>query len=155
MEDLCFHKFPRDENLKQQWLIKIKLRTIHSIQRVRMCHAYCFGRSPGSKKIRFQLTLNKTFCSTLPLLTHQRLKHRQRTKIFKKIVLSKYSILTIAKFGPPVSDFSTRISKSYAPTDSEHKFHKTVIENWLSIKLNLGSSWLGTCSHNHYTMFNH
>ena len=36
-------KFPRDENRKQQWLIKIKRRNIQSIQHVRMCHAYCFS----------------------------------------------------------------------------------------------------------------
>ena len=38
-----FHKFSRDENLKQQWLIKIKCRNIQSIQHARMCHAYYFG----------------------------------------------------------------------------------------------------------------
>ena len=37
-----FHKFPRDENLKQQRLIKIKRRNIQSIKHARMCHAYCF-----------------------------------------------------------------------------------------------------------------
>ena len=34
-----FHKFPRDENLKQQW----KRRNIQSIQHIRMCHTYCFS----------------------------------------------------------------------------------------------------------------
>ena len=34
----------------------------------------------------------------------------------------------------------TRISKCYAPTDSEHKFNETEIENWLHIGYNLGSS---------------
>ena len=38
-----FYKFSRDENLKQQWLIKIKYRNIQSIQHARMCHAYYFG----------------------------------------------------------------------------------------------------------------
>ena len=51
-------------------------------------------------------------------------------------------------------EFSTRILKLYAPTDSEHKFHKTGVENCLSIGSNLRSSSLGTRSHNHYTMFN-
>ena len=41
----------------------------------------------------------------------------------------------------------------YDPTDSEHKFHKTKIENWLSTGFELDFPWLGTYSHNHYTMF--
>ena len=47
----------------------------------------------------------------------------------------------------------TRISKFYAPTDSEHKFDKTEVENWLPIGYNLGLSWLGTRTHNHNSMF--
>ena len=46
---------------------------------------------------------------------------------------NKYSIITVIELGPPVSKSSTRISKFYAPTDSEQKFHKTGIENWLPI----------------------
>ena len=39
--------------------------------------------------------------------------------------------------------------------DSEHKIHKTRIENWLSIGFELESSdWEPTYSHNHYIMFN-
>ena len=34
--------FPREENLKQQWLIKIKHGNIQSKQDVRMYHAYHF-----------------------------------------------------------------------------------------------------------------
>ena len=30
---------------------------------------------------------------------------------------------------PPVPEFLTKILKSYAPTDSEHKFHKAGMEN--------------------------
>ena len=37
---------------------------------------------------------------------------------------------------PPVLESSTRISKFYAPTDSEHKFNKTEMENWLPIGYN-------------------
>ena len=40
-------------------------------------------KKTGWKKIRFQLTLNKTFCPTPPPLIHRRFKHRQRTKINK------------------------------------------------------------------------
>ena len=37
-----FYKFSRDENLKQQWLIKAKRRNIQSIQHARMYRAYYF-----------------------------------------------------------------------------------------------------------------
>ena len=37
-----------------------------------------------------------------------------------------------------MSEFSTRISKVYAPIDSEHRFHKKRIENWLPIGIDLG-----------------
>ena len=40
--------------------------------------------------------------------------------------------------GPPVLESSAWISKFYAPTDPEHKFNKTKIENWPSIGYNLG-----------------
>ena len=50
---------------------------------------------------------------------------------------------------------SARISKFYAPPDSEHKFNKTEIENWLPTGYNLGSSCLETRSHTRYTMFIH
>ena len=33
----------------------------------------------------------------------------------------------------------TRISKFFEPGDSEHKFHKMIIENWLSIDFELES----------------
>ena len=44
---------------------------------------------------------------------------------------NEYSVLTVIELGPPVPESSTRISKFYAPTDSEfeHKFYKTGIEN--------------------------
>ena len=58
------------------------------------------------------------------------------------------------EFELPVSESSTRISKFYDPTDSEHKFHKMRIENSLSIGFELGSPSLRIYSHNHYTMFN-
>ena len=40
---------------------------------------------------------------------------------------------------PPVSKSGTRISKFYDPSESEHKFHKTRIEYWLSIGFELES----------------
>ena len=39
-EGINFYKFPSEENLKQQWLIKVKLRNIQSIQHARMSYAY-------------------------------------------------------------------------------------------------------------------
>ena len=51
-----------------------------------------------------------------------------------------------------MSESSTRMSMFHDPTDSEQKFHKTRIENWLSIGFELGIPWLRIYSHNHYTM---
>ena len=39
----------------------------------------------------------------------------------------------VNELGPPVLKSSTRISKFYAATDSEHKFYKTEIEIGLTI----------------------
>ena len=50
--------------------------------------------------------------------------------------------------GLPVSEYSTRILKLYVTTDSEHKLYKMGIGNLLTIGFNLGSSLLGTRSHN-------
>ena len=134
-----------------------------------MNHAYCVGINPGWKKMTFQLALNKTFCPNPQPLTHRQEQkltrqcflplslppHRFSTQIlqYQTWNAKKYSILTVNELGLPVLEPSARISKFYAPTDSEHKFNKTEIENWLPIGYNLGSSWLGTRSHNRYTMF--
>ena len=61
----------------------------------------------------------------------------------------KYSILIAIKLGPPVWESSTRSQNFMVLTDSEHKFHKMVVENWLPIGFNLRSSWLENRSHNH------
>ena len=173
MDRLNFDKFPREENLKQQWLIKIKHRNLQSIQHARMNHTYCISLNLGCKKILFQLALNKTFCPTPQPLTHQLWKQHQRTKTNKTMLsalitpligfphkvqyqnwkVNKYFVLMVSETGLPVLESITRISKFYALTDSEHKLNKIEIENWLPINYNLGLSWLGTCSHNHYTMF--
>ena len=57
------------------------------------------AKIPDGKKMRFQLALNKTFCSTPPPLIHRRFKHRQRTKINKQCLL------------PPPHRFSTQSSQ--------------------------------------------
>ena len=66
---------------------------------------------------------------------------------------NKNSILAVNELGPLVLEFSARISKFHAPTDSECKFNKMEIKKWLPMGYKLRSSWLGTCSHNCYTMF--
>ena len=68
---------------------------------------------------------------------------------------NKYSILTVTELGTPVSESLTGCQNFMLPTESEHKSHNMGIENGLPIEFNLRSSWSGTCSHNHYTMFNH
>ena len=45
----------------------------------------------------------------------------------------------VIKLGPPVPASSTKNSKLYAPTDSEHEFFKVEIENWLPIRFELRS----------------
>ena len=64
------------------------------------------------------------------------------------------SELTVIDLGPPELESSIRISKFYNSTHSELKFHKARIENWLSIGFELGSPWLRTCSHKHFTILN-
>ena len=45
----------------------------------------------------------------------------------------------VIEMEPPVSESSTGSQIFMPPTDSEHKFHKTGIENWLHIGFNTGS----------------
>ena len=122
--------------------------------------------------MRFQLILNKKFYPTPTPLTYQQLKYFQTTNISKTMLSAFLSsalhtmftirikkqisipILIVIELGLPVSEFSTRISKLYAPLGSKHKLHKTKIKNWLPIGFNLESSRLGTHSHDDYTMFN-
>ena len=44
----------------------------------------------------------------------------------------------VTELGLPVSESSTWPQNFMPPTDSEHKFHKTGIKNWLSIRFSLG-----------------
>ena len=64
---------------------------------------------------------NNAFCTpSLPFLS----------VFHTKLTISELkSIITINELGPPVLESLTRISKFYAPADSEHKFNKTEIEN--------------------------
>ena len=160
--------------------IEIKSRNIQSIQQTRTNHAYCVGLIPSWKKMWFQLAQNRTFCPNPQPLTHRRSKQWPRTKINKTILsvpllppplppyrfltqssqyqnwkANQYSILIVTELGSPLLESSASILKFYAPTDSEHKLNKTEFENWLPIGYHLGSPWLGTRSHNRYTMFIH
>ena len=40
-------------------------------------------------------------------------------------------MLPVTEVVPPVSEVSMRISKFYTPTNSELKFYKMELENWL------------------------
>ena len=112
------------------------------------------------KKIRFQLALNKTFCPIPPPLTYQRFC--QRTKI-NKIVLSVSSVfhtkftISVLKsmqvFHPNGNGTRTAsvrvlnwVSTFCATTDSQHKSHKTGIENWLTIGFSLALITTTPCS---------
>ena len=64
-----------------------------------------------------------------------------QTLQYQNLKSNKYYILI--KLGPPVSEFSTKISYFYAPTDSEQKFHKTGVKNWLPIGFGLGLPLIG------------
>ena len=58
----------------------------------------------------------------------------------------------VIEFGMPASESPAKISKFYNPTNSEHKIHKTRIQNWLSIFFEQEYPWQRNYSHNHYTM---
>ena len=60
---------------------------------------------------------------------------------------NKHSILTVIKIELPVWESSTKIF--FTPTNSEYKFQKAGIGNYLPIELELVSFWLETHSYNH------
>ena len=79
---------------------------------------------------------NNAFCLPPPLPPPSlvfRTKFTTSELKSKKYQTEKYSTQTVNELGPPVLESSTRISKFYAPTDFEHKFDKTEIENCLPI----------------------
>ena len=98
------------------------------------------------KKIQFQLALNKTFCPIPPPpLIDRRFEHRQRPKINKTMLSASsvfhtkftISVLKSTKVFHPNGNWTQTasvrvlnwVSTFCAATDSEHKFHKTGIEN--------------------------
>ena len=64
-------------------------------------------------------------------------------------IVNKDSIRIAIELGPPMSESSSKISKFYVPTDSEHKLNKTRIENWPPIEFKLGFPWLRIRRYNH------
>ena len=110
-------------------------------------------RKTGWKKIQFQLTINKTDSLTPLPLSLGRFKLRQRTKINKPVLSASsvfqakftISVLKSREVFHPNSNWtwtaSVRVhdwvSTVYATNDSEHKFQKMRIENWLPIGFNL------------------
>ena len=96
-------------------------------------------------------TIIKIILSTSPSSAFSHKVHNIR---FEKQTCILSQLMIPIELGPPVSKSSTKISKFYDSTDSENKFHKTRIKNWLSIDFEMGSPWLRTYSFNHYTIFN-
>ena len=51
---ISFYKFPKNENLKQQWLLKIKRVNIQLMQHARICHLHfepdCFKHNLQVRK---------------------------------------------------------------------------------------------------------
>ena len=65
--------------------------------------------------------------------------HKVHNTRFEKQIRLIPSLMAPIELGPPVSKYSTRILKFYDPNDSEHKFDKMRIKNWLSIDFELAS----------------
>ena len=82
---ISFYKFPRNENLKQQWLLKIKRSNIQSMQHVRKSHLHfeedCFKRDLQVKKYSLKLSSICVFTSNLRC---------SNGKLFKKYAYSAY-----------------------------------------------------------------
>ena len=84
---------------------------------------------------KLEKTQMKIMLSASPSLVFLHKVHNIR---FQKQICT-LSKLMVIKLGPSVSESSTRILKFYEPSDSEHKLHKTRIQNWLSTGFELGS----------------
>ena len=96
-EGLSFYEFLRDENLSQQWLIKIKCRNIQSIMSECVI-LIVSAKIPVGKKMSFQLALHKTFCNTPPPITHWLIKYCQRTKTNKTMLSAFPPLVFCTKF---------------------------------------------------------
>ena len=86
---ISFYKFPRNENLKQKWLLKIKRSNIQSMQHARICHLHfkadCFKRDLQVRKYSLKLWSICAFTSNLNL-------RRFNEKLFKKYAYSAYIV---------------------------------------------------------------
>ena len=126
---------------------------------IKYLHSYPLLLPKQKKGDAIQLTLNMTFCPTpQPSATNNQStpKEQRLTKSgllpfpncfftqtlqYQNLKSNKYYILI--KLGLPVSEFSTKISYFYAPSNSEQKFHKTGVENWLPIGFGLRLPLIG------------
>ena len=117
-----------------------------------MCHAYCLGQNTRPKFPRFQLAQNKTFCPT----QHPSITDNSGTVASLSLIFHKKFTVSVLKnkqvFHPNskgTRSASVRVfnwvSKFYAPTEYEHKFHKTGIEVWLPIGFNLAVITTALC----------
>ena len=124
-------KFPRDENLLQQWLIKIKRRNIQSIM-AECVILIASAKIPVGKRCDFTWPYIRLFAKS----HHPSTKDNQSTAKEQKLIkcflpsshrffaqssqyqyrkANKYSILTITGLGLPVPESSTKVSKFYDP----------------------------------------
>ena len=95
--------------------------------------AQIFWKDLTEKKLK--KTRMKIILSASPSLFFSPKVHNIRFEKETRIL----SQLTVIGLGLQVWESSIRISKFHDPTDSEHNFYKTRIENWLSIGFQLGT----------------
>ena len=108
--------------------------------------SYCF---PYRTRIRAR-TIIKLTLSASPSSFFSRkvynIKFEKQLRILSKLI--------VIELGPTVLESSTRISKFYNRTEFEQELHKTRIENWLLIGLELEFPWMETYIYNPYNMLN-
>ena len=78
--------------------------------------------------MRFQLALNKTFCTTPSPLIYQRLKHRQRTKISKKMLSASFSSVFQTKL--TISELKSK--SVFHPNGNWNRTASVGVLNWVS-----------------------
>ena len=114
--------------------------------------------------MRFQLTLNNTYAPPHHHSSINDSSTAKEQKLRKQCFLpsphwfwpqssqyqywkaNMHSILTVIKLRLPVSESSTGSQNFMPSTNSEHKFHKTGIKNWLCIGFNLALITTTLCS---------
>ena len=138
---------------------KILLEKTWAVFRISI-ELYLNVRKTGSKKIRFQLALNKTYSLTPPPLIHRRLKHRQRIKINKtmpsgssvfhaKFTISVLKSTPVIELGLPTGCWSPQLGLNSL---CHHWFWTQISENE---NRKLATHRIQSRTHNHNTLFNH